>query len=381
LRGRGFLAQAPSLFEGTADGSEGVLWIQDGKTFQTLPPDLEKQGVLFMDLHSALESHGDRVAKYLYKALPSSKGKFEALNAALWSPGIFLYVPKGVDVGLPLRGGYGADLSDGQMVLPRTLIVVESGARVTYFDEYASPGVSPINGKNGEISQALSCAAVEIFLAPDAELRYVNIQRWGQGVFHFLTQNARLEQNARLTAMAVALGSALTKADFGSDLVGQGAVSRLYGLVFGDGAQHFTHHTWQDHRVPNTTSDLLFKAALKDKARSIFTGMVRIAKEAQKSDAYQACRNMLLSPHARANAIPMLEILADDVKCGHGAAVGTLDEDQRFYLMARGLDPTVADHMIVEGFFEEVLQKLPSDVLRDSLRKIIQVKLSAARLA
>jgi len=330
----------------------------------------EKQGVVFEDLATAARNRPDLVEKYLGQAVPARRGKFEALNAAFWNQGLLLHVPKNTDVALPLFGGYGADLADGQAVLPRTLIVLEDGARATFFDQYASPDVAE--------GQALSCGAVEIFLGANAELRYVNLQRWGRGVNHFLTQGARLGAGAKLFTLAIALGGKMSKVNLGSELLGQGAESLLYGLVFGDADQRFTHHTVQDHRVPNTSSDLLFKAAVKDKSRSAYTGMIHITPEAQKTAAFQTSRNLILSDTAKADTIPMLEILADDVKCGHGASVGSLDEDQRFYLMTRGLSRQDAERVIVEGFFEEVLQKVPVEGTREMLHAAINQKLGVA---
>lgn len=381
--GMAALSQVPPLFSGLAGDNEGLLLFQDNGVYRKLPQEWEQKGLVFTDLRTALKTHKALVEKYLLQAVSPRRGKFEALNGALWNRGVFLYVPKGLDVSLTLRGGYGWTLSDGQAALPHTLVVVDESARVTYFDEYVSSGVVAPSDKPGPDlaarGSALSCGGVEIFLEPNAQMTYLNIQRLGAGTSHFLTQNAMLKQNASLTTLAVALGGKLSKANFGSELVGQGAASYLYGLVFGDGEQRFTHHTRQDHQVPNTVSDLLFKAALKDKARSIYTGMIRIAKEAQKTSSYQANRNLLLSPTARANTIPMLEILADDVKCGHGATVGSLDDDQRFYLMSRGLSKQEAEHAIVEGFFEDVLQKIPSVETRDKLRDAINLKLGTER--
>jgi Fe-S cluster assembly protein SufD len=356
-------------FQSTDESAAGAVLLEDGRVFHGLAPSLKSQGLVFSDLATALKEHPVLVRKYLGQAVTASQGKFEALNAALWNRGIFLYVPRNVQVSVPLSGGYAFSPTDGSAVFPRTVVVLEEGARATYFDEYASPSL--------ESGQALSCAAVEIFLAPGAELQYFNVQRWGRGVHHFLTQHGRLDRDARLTTLAIALGGKLSKVNLGSDLVGAGAESRLYGLVFGDGGQHFTHHTLQSHQVSHTTSDLLFKAALKDKARSVFTGMIHITKEAQKTAAYQSSRNLLLSDGAKADTIPMLEILADDVQCGHGASVGSLDEDQRFYLMTRGLSPAEAERAIVDGFFEEVLQRIPLEGTREKLKAAIDHKLGA----
>jgi Fe-S cluster assembly protein SufD len=359
----------PADFAQLAGGGEALLLHDDAGFHRRLPAEWKDQGVIFTDLATAMTEHRALVEKHLLQAVSPRRGKFEALNGALWNRGVFLYVPKGADVAVPLRGGYSFRPADGAACLPRTVVVVEEGARVTYFDEYASSDPAD------PADQSLACAAVELFVGPGAELRYVNIQRWGAGVWHFLTQNARLERDAKLTTLVVALGGRLSKANLGSELLGPGATSLLYGLVFGDRSQQFTHQTSQDHQVPNTSSDLLFKAALKDRSRSIYTGLVRIAKEAQKSNAFQTSRNLLLSPEARANTIPTLEILADDVKCGHGATVGSLDDDQRFYLMSRGLDRREAEHTIVEGFFEDVLQRVPDEPTREKLRAAIDVKL------
>ncbi|MGQ0644244.1 MAG: Fe-S cluster assembly protein SufD [Elusimicrobiota bacterium] len=360
----------PTLFDPFLETREGVLLIQDHAAFRRFPEGWEERGVVFSDLETAAKTHKGLIDKFLAKAVPSEKGKFEALNGALWNRGIFLYVPRNVDVVLPLHGGYGFTLQDGRAALPRTLIVLEEGARATYFDEYVS-GPAP------EGASALSCAAVEMFLGAGAQLQYINLQRLDRSVDHFLTQGGRLDRDAKLLTLAIALGGNVSKVNLGSELAGAGAESRLYGLVFGDGKQRFTHHTVQDHRVPHTSSDLLFKAALKDQARSIYTGMIHITPEAQKTEAFQTCRNLILSEGARADAIPMLEILADDVKCGHGASVGPLDEDQRFYLMTRGLSLQAAERAIVEGFFEEVLQRVPVEGTREKLHGAINAKLGA----
>ncbi len=347
------------------DAVDGKLRIKDGKVSEGLAPEAIAQGVILMDLARAAREHAPLVEKFLGQVVPARNGKFESLNMALWNTGVFLFVPRNVEVAVPLHGIYDYSLADGEAVLPRTLIILEEGARATYFDEYSSSG-------NGD---AFSCAAVEIVLGANAQLQYVNLQRWGSGVQHFVTQNADLGQDAKLNTLAVALGGKLTKANLGSRLAGQGASSRLDGLVFGDDHQQFTHHTLQEHIVPHTSSDLLFKAAVKDNARSIYTGMIRIDKKAQQTSAFQTSRNLLLSETARAHTIPMLEILADDVKCGHGASVGSLDADQRFYLMTRGLDRENADHIIVEGFFDEVLQRIPTENVREALQTAINGKL------
>ncbi|MBK8576678.1 MAG: Fe-S cluster assembly protein SufD [Elusimicrobia bacterium] len=331
--------------------------------------DTESKGVIFQDLAEAYRQRPDLVGRHLGSLLPTMNSKFSALSGAFWNRGLFVFVPKGVDAGIVLRGGYAPNLADGQAAVTRTLIVAEPGSRLTFLEDYAA------TGPEGE-GEALAVAGVEIVVGENAEVTYVNLQAPRAKRQSFPFQNARLARDARLTTLASALGGHLSRADFGSQLQGPGAKANLYGLVFGDGDQRFTHHTRQEHQAPHTSSDLLFKAALLDQARSIFTGMIRIEKTATKSEAYQASKNVLLSRNARANAIPMLEILTDDVKCGHGAAVGGLDDDQRFYLMSRGLDPHEAERAMVEGFFEDILLRVPVPSLHERWRAMIDKKLA-----
>ncbi len=345
-----------------------VLWGSEG-LHRRVGVETESKGVLFQDLAEAYRQRPDLVGRHLGSLLPTMNSKFSALSGAFWNRGLFVFVPKGVDAGIVLRGGYAPNLADGQAAVTRTLIVAEPGSRLTFLEDYAA------TGPEGE-GEALAVAGVEIVVGENAEVTYVNFQRHGRSVNHFLLQNARLARDARLTTLASALGGHLSRSDFGSQLLGPGAKANLYGLVFGDGDQRFTHHTRQEHQAPHTSSDLLFKAALLDQARSIFTGMIRIEKTATKSEAYQASKNVLLSRNARANAIPMLEILTDDVKCGHGAAVGGLDDDQRFYLMSRGLDPHEAERAMVEGFFEDILLRVPVPSLHERWRAMIDKKLA-----
>lgn len=353
--------------EATSERAGEALWLGT-KIHARLSPEAEAQGVVFGSLSEALSRCPEKVLPFLGKIVPPETGKFAAWNTAQWESGLFFYVPKGVSVALPFLGGHGAGAVQGRAIFPRTLVVLEEGAQATYIEDYTA---LPAAGEN------LSSAVVEIALAANARLHYIHLQRWPAGWRHFLKQNARLDRDAALHTLVVATGGDFGRADFGSDLNAPGASARLYGLVFGDGEQRFTHHTHQNHRAPSTTSDLLFKAALRDNARSVYTGLVKIAPEAQKSNAYQASKNILLSKGARANAIPMLEILADDVKCGHGAAVGSLDDDQRFFLMSRGLSREEAERAIVEGFFEDVLQRIPVPGMPDRLRAILDAKLES----
>lgn len=362
----------PEAFRGFVGEDEAVgVWGPEG-FHRRHPAELSDKGVLFLDLAEAVGRVPQRVWPHFGRVVSPDMGKFSALSAAFWTRGLFVYVPKGIDAGIVLHGGHAPRLSDGQASVSRTLIVAEPGSRLTFVEDAAASGPD----SNGS---ALAVAGVELVLAENAQVTYVNFQRHHRRVNHFLVQNAHVERDARLTTLAVALGGDVSRADFGSDLVGEGAAANLYGLVFGDGRQRFTHHTRQHHKAPRTTSDLLFKSALMDQARAVYTGLIHIEKSATKAEAYQASKNVLLSSGARANAIPMLEILTDDVKCGHGAAVGGLDADQRFYMMARGLDRAEAERAMVEGFFEDVLQRGSVPGLHDRLRAVLDAKLAGGR--
>jgi Fe-S cluster assembly protein SufD len=354
----------PGEFSGQwGEGEELLLWGSAGP-YRRVSKALEDRGVLFLDLAEAVRRAPRLVWPRLGRILAPERGKFSALSAALWGRGLFVYVPKNVDAGAILRGGYAPSLEPGQALFSRTLVVAEAGSRLTLLVDHGARG-----------DRALSVEGAEFYLGDNADVTYVNLQRLGAGVDHFFSQDAQVASGGKLTALALAIGGRISRADFGSQLAGPGASAGIYGLVFGEGEQRLTHHTRQSHEAPHTASDCLFKAALMGRARSIYTGLIRIEKTAVQANAYQASKNILLSKEARANAIPMLEILTDDVKCGHGAAVGSLDEDQRFYLMSRGLDRREAERAIVEGFFEDVLARVPVSGARDALRSAIDAKL------
>jgi Fe-S cluster assembly protein SufD len=222
-----------------------------------------------------------------------------------------------------------------------------------------------------ETPQAMHAGAAEIYLKPGSLVRYIWLQDWGRNVWNFSTQRAILEQDSVLQWYVGAFGSRLTKANLEVALMGRGARAELAGLFFADGQQHMDHHTYQNHLSGLTGSDLLFKGALRDRARSVYQGLIRIHKDAQRSDAYQNNRNLLLSRQARADSIPSLEIEANDVRCTHGATAGPVEEEHVFYLMSRGLSRREAEHLIVDGFFDEVLQRLPLERVRERLREAV----------
>jgi len=364
------LEELPAEIRAHLAGGNGTAGLQVQRdsfaAYGRLSGDMASKGVILTDMDTAAREHGDLVRRYLGSQVTPADGKFQALHAAFWSGGSFLYVPRNVEVEAPVHALTWSD-SSGLGVMPHTLVVLEPGARLALVDEYASPeGRSP----------AMVNGAVELVVGDGARLDYVALQRWGTSVFAFGAQRASIGRDAQLTTLSVVLGSRLTKSWIDSLLKESGGSVHMVGIMFASGRQRFHHHTLQDHMAPNTTSDLLFKVALTDEARSEYSGLIRVRKDAQKTDAYQANRNLSLSEHARADSIPKLEIEANDVRCSHGATVGPIDQEQVFYLMTRGLPRPIAERMIVEGFFEQVMEKIPLEDVRATVRKAVAAKLA-----
>jgi len=328
---------------------------------------LAAKGVILESLHDAITNHEVLVQEHLAtEAVPAEEGKFAALNAALWNDGIFLYVPRGVRLEQPVR--VTRWLSEaGTAYFSRVLIVAESASQVSYVDEVLSDDFE---------SQTYTSTAVELIARNGAQVQYVAVQRLGRGAFYQSMQRTLAERDAKLDTLNVALGASVTRVDLNARLLGPGANSDMLGLYFGDGDQHFDFNTSQDHVAPNTFSDLLYKGALDGASRAAFRGIIRVLPGAQGTDAYQTNRNLLLSPDSRADSLPNLEIEADDVKCSHGATVGQLDAEAKFYLMSRGLSLVQAERLVVLGFLGEVLAKLPLGGVVDKVTRVIEQKLA-----
>jgi Fe-S cluster assembly protein SufD len=331
-----------------------------------LDPELAARGVVLMDLSAAAREHETLIREHLgTRAVTPESGKFAALNGALWSGGVFLHVPRGVQIEHPIRVVRWIDEA-GLAYLPRTLVVAEDGARVGLIEEFASPDLE---------EPAFSCGAVEIVAATAAQVQYVALQRWGQGVRHMSTQRTIAGRDAKLDTLIVNLGGSVARVDLMAALEGPGARSDMLGLYFGHGDQHFDHETRQEHRVPHASSDLLYKGGLDGESRAVFRGLIKVFPKAQRTDAYQTNRNLILSRTAQATSLPNLEIEADDVRCSHAATVGQLDEDELFYIMSRGIPRREAERLVVFGFFGDVLDRLPlPDVVRE-LRAAIEAKI------
>jgi Fe-S cluster assembly protein SufD len=321
-------------------------------------------GALFADLHEAASSHEAIVKEHLHSLALATDWKLAALQAAAWRDGALIYVPRGVELTVPLRYVL---KHKGAAVYPHLLIVAESNSDVTVVQESmgeAPNGYSLVNG------------AVEIIAKADARVKFIDVQNLGMGgVYTFSTMRARLERGAQLSAALVGIGGLLSKTKLEVTLAGEGAHADLFGLTYGDGKQHFDYTTLQDHIAPRTSSDLLFKAALDGESSDVWTGTVHIQKTAAQSEAHQTSRNLLLSDHAKAAPIPVLEIEAHDVlQCSHGASAGPLDEDQRFYLESRGIPTDVARQLLVEAFFTELIDRLPAAADHEAIREAILAK-------
>jgi Fe-S cluster assembly protein SufD len=294
--------------------------------------------------------------------------KFAAHNAAMWKSGLLVHVPAGVELEQPLYARI-ANAVEGGALFWRLLIVAEPQSRFTLIEEYAS--ASP------ELS-GYSNAAVEIVVKDGAKVEYVSVQNYSRATWHFGSHHARVERDAELDWVTGGFGSAKGKVRIQNDLAGPGATSRVTGAYFADGTQHLDYDTFQEHMAPSTTSDFAFKGALRDNARTVWRGMIRVEEGAQKTNAYQENRNLLLSKTAHADSIPGLEIMANDVRCTHGATLGQVDREQLFYLMTRGLSRSEAERLIVRGFFQDVLDRVELEPVRDALAAALEARIPQA---
>ena len=324
-------------------------------------------GAILVDLATAARQHPEILERYLLTdAVSPTADAFSALHAAFWTGGTLLYVPKGVKVEAPLFSLVGL-ANHGRVDLDHTLVVLEEGAEATLVRETASHG-------RGE-AQALHAGAVELFVGRGANLQFVNLQNWDDATWHFSRERALVGADASIQWTVGGLGSRLSKVNQEVALTGKGSGAQVNGVMFTTGKQHLAYFTRQDHAAPHTRSDLLYKAGLKDRSRVVWKGMIRVEKDAQRTDAYQKDDNLILSDHARADSIPGLEIEANDVRCTHGATAGRVDEEMIFYAQARGVRRDTAIRLIVEGFFANVYDRITLEPVRETLRRAVASKL------
>jgi Fe-S cluster assembly protein SufD len=352
---------------GAIEGASGSLR-QRGTSapVAAIDPQLARQGVVFAPLAQAARQYPDLVGRYLFTAVKPDRDKFAALHGALFSGGTFLYVPDGVSVNQPFISQFWSG-GTGSAVLPHTLVIAGKGSKFQYVDEFRG-------ADRNEAS--LASGSTEVFLEEGSDVGYVALQHWGVNTWQFANQRFHLDRDARLRMVDVALGGRLARLRVEAILDGPGSTADLRGLFFGTGEQAFDFRTLQDHIGPHTTSDLLFKGALKDRAKSVYVGVVRVEPEARASSSNQANRNLLLSEKAKATSEPILEILNNDIlRCSHGATVGPVDPEHLFYLESRGIPHPVAERMLVQGFLGEVLDRLPVARLRDAVDQELGARL------
>lgn len=339
----------------TDDAAGGVLVEVDGivKKYE-LSEDLRAQGVVFTDMHTAVREHSELVRRYfMTQAVRADEGKFAALHGAFWRGGVFLYIPRNVVAAAPLHSALWAT---GGRTFTHTLVVLDTNSEAIFIDEYASPAT-------GE-GQALHNGAIELIVGDGANLRYASLQDFGSNVWQFNHECGRVGRDGKLDWITSVMGTRLTKAFQTSELDAPGAWARMSGIFFTNGRQHIDLDTQQNHNAADTTSDLLYKGALKDDSRSVWQGMIKALPDSQRIDGFQANRNLMLDKTARADSIPGLEIQADDVRCTHASTVGKLDEEEIFYLMSRGIPRSEAIRMVIQGFFDPVMQRIPFEGVR-----------------
>jgi Fe-S cluster assembly protein SufD len=331
-----------------------------------LAPKWAKQGVLFGSLGRLVKEHGDLLRPFFERhVVDPYKDKFSALNAACWSGGTLLYVPKNVQLDQPLHSL--SAISNGGVDFGKTLVILESGADATLLMETASATAD---------GGGMHCGSIELIVEPGARLRYVNLQNWGHEVWHFAHQKGVVAREGRLQWTIGALGARLAKVNQHVAMTGPDAEVQVNGVMFTEGRQHLSYNTHQHHQAPFCKSDLLYKAALQDRSRTVWRGMIKVDKVAQRTDAYQRNDNLMLSRDARADSIPGLEIEADDVRCTHGSTSGRVDEGQVFYAMTRGYTRREAVRMIVAGFFQQVFDRITIESVRDALGEAIGQRVS-----
>ena len=358
-------SRAQNALELSGTDSGGKLVHADGLPFSAeLSGEIAAKGVIFTDLATAVNEHEELLRGRL-GGLVGAEDIFGAWNLAHHRGGTFLYVPEGVELETPLQSLHWLT-EQGALVQPRTVVVVERGARVVFNDIYTS---SPVE------QPSLVNPVTELYAAEDSQVGWVTWQDWGAGVRHHSNVKASLADNAKLNTLQVTLGGDFSRTWKECELAGPGAESIMLGLYFAHRRQHFEHWTVQDHVAPHTRSDLLYKGALDDESRTVYYGTIKVRPDARRTDAYQANRNLALSRKAKAVTNPQLEIETNDVRCTHGATVGQVDSDHLYYLMSRGMRRADAERLLIFGFFNEVLDRVEWSGMHELLAAAILSKL------
>jgi Fe-S cluster assembly protein SufD len=333
---------------------------------QLMNPALESAGVIFTSLSEALEKHSDRLREhFMAQSARLGSAKFAALHKSFVQAGTFLWIPRGVEINDPFEAFHLVQ-GDGVAVFPHTLVIAEDNSRVTLLEHFVSA--------NPE-DRGFACGVNDLVLKPGSKLNYVSIQEWsGKFVSVQVNSTVAAKDSAALN-LALNFGGKYSRLESVSRMVDSGARSDMLAISVAKDAQEFDQRTLQDHQKPDTTSDLLYKNALHDQSRTIFSGLIKVEPGAHRTDAYQKVRNLLLSDEAEANSMPGLEILADDVRCTHGATSGQVEPEELFYLKSRGIDDLAAKRLIARGFLNEVVDRLSGDQLSEYLHQQIEARL------
>lgn len=351
-----------------AEGDRDGYLVQRGADVVTaeLEPGLAAKGVILTDIHTAVAEYPDLVQKHLFTQVNHEGHIFNALHAAFFSGGAFLYVPKGVSISLPIESQRWIDRPDSAS-FPHTLLLVDEGAEVTFFERFRSSTLS---------SPTLSSAGEEIFVGQAARLSTVTLQEYGPNVWHFQTQRTIMQRDVSMSSLMVTLGGRFSRQEVSTTMMSPGADVSMLGLYFASQNQHFDFRTLQDHASDHCTSDLLYKGALRDEAHTVYTGLIHVRPEGAETDAYQTNRNLVLSDQAKADSKPELEIENNDVRCSHAASVGQLNEEEIFYLVSRGIRRPEAERLIINGFFQDVVGRIKHDEVRAVVGAAIERKLA-----
>ena len=367
----GLPAEVREILDGAGEMSGIVVQRDSSIIYHEALDSLADEGVIFVDLDTAVAEHPDLLERYLMSpsTVPIDHNKFAALHSAFWSTGAFLYVPDDVEVELPFEA-ISTLTRPGLATAFHTVVVAGENARVTFIDYCVSETLST----NIE-DESIANNVVELHASEGAELRYIQIQNWGRHVWNFNTQRGNVAQDGAIRSLNVSLGAAWSKNSIAATLAEAGAQAEMLGLYFTDEDQFLDNHTHQDHDAPYASSDLLFKGAVKDRSRSVYSGLIRVAEKAFGTDAYQANRNLSLSRHARVDTMPNLEIGANDVRCTHGATVSRIEDEYLFYLMSRGITRTEAEKLMIDGFFAEVIDRVPIPQVQEIVQNVIDQKI------
>jgi|TARA_Y100000310_G_scaffold22935_2_gene21945 Fe-S cluster assembly protein SufD len=325
-------------------------------TATALSEDLIEKGVILTDINTALDKY-PKAQEYFFKETKTDKDKFVALNAAHFNNGIFLYVPKNIELDEPLRVNF-----DGKNSILHNIVIVESNSKIDFVEEYS----------NKENEGQINCCVTEVFANNNSQINFYHLNNWSQNVYNFTNIIGTAEKDSRINWISGCFGGKLNRLRIDTNFNGQGSQCSNIGVFLGKGKEHIDFTTNVYHNAENTTNDILVDGILKDESSSVYRGLIRIPKKGQKTYSFLANHILKLGDKTLANSIPSLKIDANDVKASHGATVGQIAEEQLFYLMTRGLSRNQSEKMIVEGFFEPVIQKIPLEELRKKIRSSIK---------